>query len=76
MKFIEVTAEVRYSVTKETIKKYININHIIYFKPCYFLNKEIDYTRVALRLIGEKDILIIKCNIENFKDNLIKLHII
>lgn len=73
MKFLIVSVYDNY-LHKNTTDRYINIDHIVYFAPYYFMDNQIDYTRMIIKLIGEKDPLRIKYNIENFKDNLIKLH--
>ena len=53
---------------------YINVNHIFSFCPLISADGKIIYDIIMLKVNGHKDILAIKYNYENFKDNILKLH--
>lgn len=73
MKFIKVSVYDNY-LHKSVTDWYININDIVYFSPYYLSMDKIDYTKMIIQLTGIKEPIQVKCNIENFKDELIKLH--
>jgi hypothetical protein len=74
MKFIEVYLSRNSPLIKEPKKICININHIIYFEQFHCIDGKIDHEKTVLQLIGSDDILVIKYNYYNFKDNILKLH--